>query len=59
MMNVSTKKRTSMRLNACPRCGGSAYLESEEDNEWRCLQCARTLPPPAEQGQVAREQAVA
>ena len=46
MMNLSAKKRTSMRLNACPRCGGSAYLESDEENEWRCLQCARPVPPP-------------
>jgi tRNA(Ile2) C34 agmatinyltransferase TiaS len=47
MMQIATKKRTSMRLNACPRCGGSAYLESAEENEWRCLQCARTIPPPS------------
>jgi ribosomal protein S27AE len=54
MMNIATKKRTSMRLNACPRCGGSAYLESEE-NEWRCLQCARTIPPPVrEQTELSR-----
>jgi tRNA(Ile2) C34 agmatinyltransferase TiaS len=43
-------------MNACPRCGGSAYLESAEDDEWRCLQCARVIPPvlePAKQAQRA------
>lgn len=54
MMTVSMKKRTAMRLNACPRCGGSAYLESAEDNEWRCLQCARSVPPPAPEDALMR-----
>jgi tRNA(Ile2) C34 agmatinyltransferase TiaS len=54
MMSISAKKRTSMRLNACPRCGGSAYLESQEENEWRCLQCGRTVPPAAREEDLAR-----
>ena len=45
MMSANPKKRTSMRLNACPRCGGSAYLEGADEDEWRCLQCA-TVPAP-------------
>ena len=42
------KQRTGLRLlvNACPRCGGSAYLEDPYENEWRCLQCARAVPAP-------------
>ncbi|HEY7268243.1 MAG TPA: hypothetical protein VH951_00320 [Dehalococcoidia bacterium] len=38
--------KTGMKLimNACPRCGGAAYLEDPRDEEWRCLQCARTVP---------------
>jgi hypothetical protein len=40
--------KTGMKLimNACPRCGGAAYLEDPRDEEWRCLQCARTVPTP-------------
>ena len=40
--------QTSIRLvvNACPRCGGSAYLEDPHDDDWRCLQCARSVPSP-------------
>jgi ribosomal protein S27AE len=43
------KKRTGLKLlvNACPRCGGSAYLEDPDLDEWRCLQCARSVPAPA------------
>jgi hypothetical protein len=39
-------KRTTnhMVMNACPRCGGAAYLEDRDENEWRCLQCARSVP---------------
>ena len=35
-----------LRMNACPRCGGAAYLADPDEEEWRCLQCARTVPPP-------------
>lgn len=40
--------KTGMKLimHACPRCGGAAYLEDPRDDEWRCLQCARTVPAP-------------
>jgi hypothetical protein len=37
---------TALRMRACPRCGGAAYKESLEEDEWRCLQCARSVPPP-------------
>jgi len=53
-MTTSTKKRTSMRLNACPRCGGSAYLEVEEENEWRCLQCGRSVPAAQSENELQR-----
>jgi len=33
-------------MNACPRCGGSAYLEDPHEDDWRCLQCARAVPSP-------------
>ena len=36
----------AIRMNACARCGGAAYLEDADENEWRCLQCARSVPPP-------------
>ena len=47
-MRIETKKRAgvNLRLHACPRCGGSAYLENLDEEEWRCLQCGRTVPAP-------------
>jgi tRNA(Ile2) C34 agmatinyltransferase TiaS len=59
MMSIAAKKRTSMRMHACPRCGGSAYLESAEENEWRCLQCGRSVPSPEQEEQMVAHQAVA
>lgn len=47
-------KRT-LRMNACPRCGGAAYLDNPDENEWRCLQCGREVPAPqAERKDVVR-----
>ncbi len=44
------KQRSSLNLklivNACQRCGGSAYLEDPFEDDWRCLQCARSVPSP-------------
>jgi ribosomal protein L37AE/L43A len=37
----------NLRLRACLRCGGDAYLEDLDEGDWRCLQCGRTVPPPA------------
>ena len=34
-----------VRPRACPRCGGDAWFDTREDREWRCLQCARPVPP--------------
>jgi ribosomal protein S27AE len=33
-----------LKMHACPRCGGAAYLEDPKEDEWRCLQCARPIP---------------
>jgi DNA-directed RNA polymerase subunit RPC12/RpoP len=33
-------------MHACPRCGGAAFLENLDEEEWRCLQCGRSVPPP-------------
>jgi ribosomal protein S27AE len=46
---VTMKKKNGLKLvmNACPRCGGAAYLEDPHEDDWRCLQCARTVPSPA------------
>jgi hypothetical protein len=55
--------KTGMKLimHACPRCGGAAYLEDPRDDEWRCLQCARTVPSSdvtvARRNQMASRQA--
>ena len=38
------KNGLKLIMHACPRCGGAAYLEDPRDEEWRCLQCARTVP---------------
>jgi hypothetical protein len=45
---LKMKKPSSLRLivNACPRCGGTAYLEDPYEDDWRCLQCARSVPSP-------------
>ena len=32
------------RLRSCARCGGDAYLDGEDEREWRCIQCARPVP---------------
>jgi hypothetical protein len=50
-------------MHACPRCGGAAYLEDPRDGDWRCLQCARTVPSPdvaaARRNQMAAERQAA
>ncbi len=51
MMQTTTKNQVvrTFRLNACARCGGSAYLDRSDEPEWRCLQCGRTVPGPVSQ----------
>ena len=55
------KTGMKMIMHACPRCGGAAYLEDPRDEEWRCLQCARTVPTAdvmaARRDQVTRQAA--
>jgi hypothetical protein len=33
----------SFRSRACPKCGGDAFFDRGDEQEWRCLQCARPL----------------
>ncbi len=42
---MDTRTSRSFRLRACARCSGDAYLDlSDEQPEWRCLQCGRLVP---------------
>jgi len=43
-----------MILHACHRCGGAAYLEDPQEEDWRCLQCGRTVPTPDIEGKKAQ-----
>lgn len=37
-------KNRQFRLRACIRCHGDAFFDQSEDEpEWRCLQCGRTV----------------
>jgi ribosomal protein S27AE len=38
------QRRTNMIMHACGRCGGAAFLEDPQEDDWRCLQCGRTVP---------------
>ena len=41
-----TKQARQVRLRACTRCSGDAYVDfSDYEPEWRCLQCGRTVQP--------------
>lgn len=47
---MNTRDARSFRMRACQRCGGDAFRDRSEENEWRCLQCGRlvavaTSPP--------------
>ena len=37
---------TKLIMHACPRCGGAAAEAALAEHGIRCLQCARTVPPP-------------
>ena len=51
------KRNLKLLMNACPRCGGAAYLEDPHENDWRCLQCARTVPTQEIERKVAHSAA--
>jgi ribosomal protein S27AE len=51
------KRNLKLLMNACPRCGGAAYLEDPHENDWRCLQCARTVPTQEIERRVANSAA--
>ncbi len=41
---METLPSRSFRLRACARCSGDAYLDLSDDQpEWRCLQCGRLV----------------
>lgn len=39
-----SNRKNKIVMHACERCGGAAYLEDPHEDDWRCLQCARTIP---------------
>ena len=45
-LGVMERNRRKIVMHACERCGGAAYLEDPQENDWRCLQCARAVPMP-------------
>jgi len=54
-VKMRSNRNNKMIVHACEHCGGAAYLEDPHEDDWRCLQCARTVPSPA----VAAPRAVA
>ena len=44
---MASRTRQSIRFRACQRCGGDAYVDLIDEPEWRCLQCARSVPEHA------------
>ena len=44
---MASRTRQSIRFRACQRCGGDAYVDLIDELEWRCLQCARSVPEHA------------
>lgn len=43
-MKRQSNRKNKIVMHACERCGGAAYLEDPHEDDWRCLQCARTIP---------------
>jgi ribosomal protein L37AE/L43A len=58
---MNTRVGLSFRPKACMRCGGDAYLNRGEDNEWVCLQCGRTITvaQPSATGEVDSREVLA
>ena len=46
-VKTRSNRNNKMIMHACERCGGAAYQEDPQEDDWRCLQCARTVPSPA------------
>ena len=40
-------RRLRLRPRGCSHCGGDAYLDPRNDDDWMCLQCSRIVPPAA------------
>ena len=45
-LGMKNRNTSKMAMHACEHCGGAAYLEDPQEDDWRCLQCARTVPSP-------------
>ena len=41
---MTTKPLTRIRPKSCQRCAGDAYIDYQDEPEWRCLQCGRPVP---------------
>lgn len=41
---MASRTQQGIRYRACRRCGGDAYVDLIDEPEWRCLQCARSVP---------------
>ena len=44
---MASRTQQGIRFRACQRCGGDAYVDLIDEPEWRCLQCARSVPEHA------------
>lgn len=54
---MKTHTERKFRMRSCGRCGGDAYLDTQDGPEWRCLQCARPVTfAAAEAGPAAPKQ---
>lgn len=50
------RTKTVSATIACARCGGNGFWDGMEE-EWRCLQCGRTVASATEQPKVERRAA--
>ena len=41
---MTSKPLKRIRPKSCPRCAGDAYIDFQDEPEWRCLQCGRLVP---------------
>jgi hypothetical protein len=46
-MNTHTSPR-SFKPRACQKCGGDAFFDAGDAQEWRCLQCGKSMPSPSQ-----------